>query len=59
MGKRAFRMFATAICEAHDVVQTMESDEERHLLQENNMELYYAYIWLLQTAYPRDTRWLL
>lgn len=52
------QVFARALCEAHDVVQTMEDAEERSLLQQNNGQLYYAYIWLLQTAYPDDGRWL-
>ena len=52
------KRYAKELCEAHDILQTMANAEERHMLQENYPDLYYAYIWLLQTAYPDDGRWL-
>ena len=61
MGKKETltRKFAVSICDAHEILQTMENQEERHMLQEHNPDLYYAYIWMLQTAYPKDGRWLI
>lgn len=49
--------FAQAVVEAHDIENTMADREEREDLQRNNSGLYYAYLRLLQIAYPTDGRW--
>ena len=53
------KQYALAICDANEVLTTMESEPEKALLLEHNPNLYYAYIRLLQIAYPKDGRWLL
>jgi len=49
--------YAQAICDAHEIDSLMSDSEERELLIANNQDLYYAYIALLQVAYPEDERW--
>jgi hypothetical protein len=51
------RDFAIALCDAHEVESLMTDQEERELVRDNNHQLYYAYIRLLQIAYPADERW--
>lgn len=48
---------AKQICSAHDIAQMMDDEEERELLRENNNRLYWAYVSILQIAYPDDARW--
>lgn len=48
---------AKEICEAHEIEQMMDNEEERELLRENNNGLYWAYVSLLQVAFPDDSRW--
>lgn len=48
---------AAAICDAHEIASLMDDEEERELLRENNNALYWAYVALLQTAYPDDAKW--
>lgn len=49
--------YAQALCDAHEIEATMMNEEERELLRKNAPELYYAYVRILQIAYPADARW--